>query len=36
MIEACTFALYREHIERFAAIECRFEAICIKSDEESQ
>jgi len=27
MIEACTFALYREHIERFAAIECRFESM---------
>ncbi len=33
IIGACTFAQYREHIERFAAIERRFQLICLQLDE---
>ncbi len=29
MIGACTLAQYRKHIERFAAISCRFQEICL-------
>jgi ATP-dependent Clp protease ATP-binding subunit ClpA len=35
IIGACTLAQYRQHIERFAAIEFRLQAICIESDDES-
>jgi ATP-dependent Clp protease ATP-binding subunit ClpA len=34
MIGACTLAQYRAHIERFAAIEYRLQAICLPADEE--
>ncbi len=36
IIGACTLAQYRQHIERFAAIEFRLQAICIESDDESE